>query len=262
MKLRPTRLLVVASAAVLLTAACGDDDASTTTTAAGEAALEGTITVFAAASLTDAFEEVATAFEAAHPGTSVAFNFAGSSSLREQILAGAPADVFASANTSNMDQVVEGDAAADPATFVENQLQIAVPAGNPAGIAGLSDFADGDLLLGLCAEEVPCGQFGREALANAGVTPAIDTNEPDVRSLLTKVEAGELDAGIVYVTDVRSAGDAVEGIDIPAEEIVIATYPIAALTDAANREVADAFVAFVLSGEGQEILASYGFGAP
>ena len=185
--------------------------------------------MFAAASLTDAFEEVGTAFEAANPGRTVEFNFAASSALREQILAGAPADVFASANTSNMDQVVEGGAAAEPETFVKNLLQIAVPAGNPAGVTGLADFANADLLIGLCAEEVPCGEFGREALANAGVTPSIDTNEPDVRSLLTKVEAGELDAGIVYVTDVLSAGDAVEGIDIPADDNVIATYPIAAL---------------------------------
>ena len=137
-----------------------------------------------------------------------------------------------------------------------------MPAGNEAGVTGLDDFANPDLLIGLCAEEVPCGEFGREALANAGVTPSIDTNEPDVRSLLTKVEAGDLDAGIVYVTDVLAAGDAVEGIDIPADENVIATYPIAALTDAANAEVADAFVEFVLSDEGQEILDSYGFDAP
>ena len=143
----------------------------------------------------------------------------------------------------------------DPEPFVTNQLQIAVPAGNQAGVTGLDDFANADLLIGLCAEEVPCGEFGREALANAGVTPSIDTNEPDVRSLLTKIEAGELDAGIVYVTDVLAAGDAVEGIEIPADDNVIATYPIAALTDAANPEVADAFVDFVLSDEGQEILA-------
>ena len=142
---------------------------------------------------------------------------------------------------------------------MENQLQIAVPPGNSAGVTGLADFANAALLIGLCAEEVPCGEFGREALANAGVTPSIDTNEPDVRSLLTKIEADELDAGIVYVTDVQSAGDAVEGIDIPAEDNVTATYPIAALTDAGNREVAAAFVAFVLSDEGQEILTSYGF---
>ena len=231
-------------------ASCGDD---------GDDGAEGTITVFAAASLTDTFAEVGEAFEEANPGVTVEFNFAGSSALREQILAGAPADVFASANTSNMDQVVEAGAAEDPAPFVENQLQIVVPAGNEAGVTGLADFANADLFIGLCAEEVPCGDFGREALANAGVTPSIDTNEPDVRSLLTKVEAGELDAGIVYRTDVLAAGDAVEGIDIPADQDVIAVYPIAALSASGNAGAAAAFVAFVLSDEGQAILASYGF---
>ncbi len=255
--------VAVASAPMLLLAACGDDDdAATTTTTATEAALEGTISVFAAASLTDAFGEIGDAFEAANPGVTVELNFAASSALREQILSGAPADVFASANTFNMDQVVDGGAADAPTAFVANQLQIAVPAGNPAGITGLADFGNGDLLVGLCAVEVPCGQFGRHALTNAGVTPAVDTNEPDVRSLLTKVEAGELDVGIVYVTDVQSAGDAVDGIDIPAKANVTASYPIASLTDAGNREVADAFVAFVLSEAGQAILVSYGFDAP
>ena len=137
-----------------------------------------------------------------------------------------------------------------------------MPAGNEAGVAGLDDFANADLLVGLCAEEVPCGEFGREALANAGVTPSIDTNEPDVRSLLTKVEAGDLDAGIVYVTDVMATGDTVEGVEIPADDNVVATYPIAALADAANPDTADAFVEFVLSDEGQEILQSYGFDSP
>ena len=257
MEIRRLRLLVSACVISLLVGACGD-----VTTTAAESASEGTLTVFAAASLTDAFGEVGRAFEGANPGVTVEFNFAASSSLREQILAGAPADVFASANQSNMDQVVEGGAASEPSDFVSNQLQIAVPAGNPAAITGLADFADGDLLIGLCAEEVPCGQFGREALVNAGVAPAIDTNEPDVRSLLTKVEAGELDAGIVFRTDVLSAGDAVEGIDIPPDQNVTATYPIAALADAGNGDVADAFVAFVRAGEGQEILESYGFDAP
>jgi molybdate transport system substrate-binding protein len=262
MELRSMRLLVAISAPLLLLAACGSDDDSssgTTTTTAAESLLEGGITVFAAASLTDAFDEVGAAFEAAHPGTTVELNYAASSALREQIIAGAPADVFASADTSNMDQVVEVGDASDPKTFVENQLQIAVPPGNSAGVTGLADFANAALLIGLCAEEVPCGEFGREALANAGVTPSIDSNEPDVRALLTKIEADELDAGIVYVTDVQSAGDAVEGIDIPVEDNVTATYPIAALTDAGNSEVAAAFVAFVLSDEGQEILTSYGF---
>jgi molybdate transport system substrate-binding protein len=271
MQRRSLRPLAFASALVLLLAACGDDDdeagddGSPTTDAsvvAEQSTLGGDITVFAAASLTDAFNEVGAAFEEANPGVSVEFSFGPSSGLREQIVAGAPADVFASANTSNMDQVVEQGAAEDAQAFVTNLLQIVVPADNAAGVTGLDDFANADLLIGLCAEDVPCGEFGREALANAGVTPSIDTDEPDVRALLTKVEAGELDAGIVYVTDVIAAGDAVEGIDIPSEDNVTATYPIAPLTAAGNAEVADAFVEFVLSDDGQAILADYGFGSP
>jgi molybdate transport system substrate-binding protein len=247
-------------AAGVLVGACGGGDTTGTTT--GDPGLRGSITVLAAASLTDAFQEVGAAFEAAHPGTTVTFSFAGSSALREQILSGAPADVFASADPSTMDEVVDGGAAADPATFARNRLQIAVPAGNEARVTGLADFADDDLLIGVCADRVPCGRLGRQALARAGVTPAIDTNEPDVRSLLTKVAAGDLDAGLVYVTDVRSAGDAVEGVDIPAEENVVATYPIAALTDSAHPDVAAAFVEFVRSAAGQDLLASFGFEAP
>lgn len=221
------------------------------------------VLVSAAASLTDAFAEVESAFETGNPGVDVVLNLGSSSSLREQILEGAPADVFASANTSNMDQVVAGgEAAGEPTTFALNLLQIAVPAGNPAGITGLADFANDELLIGLCAEEVPCGDFGRQALDNAGVIGAIDTNEPDVRALLTKVEAGELDAGITYMTDVLSAGGAVEGIDIPDDVNVVAAYPIVTLANAPNPEAAAAFVAFVLSEPGQAILASYGFTSP
>ena len=143
--------------------------------------------------------------------------------------------------------------------FATNALQIAVPAGNEAGITGLADFADPDLLIGLCAAEAPCGQFGREALANAGVEASVDTNEADVRSLLTKIENGELDAGIVYRTDVQAAGDAVEGVDIPADQNVVAACPIASLDDAADRELAESFVEFVLSDAGQAILLSHGF---
>jgi molybdate transport system substrate-binding protein len=266
MKLHRATRLLLAGSLLLPLAACGDDDddagGSETTSASEPAAdaVSGSITVFAAASLTDAFEEVGSAFEEANPDATVEFNFGASSALREQILAGAPSDVFASANPSNMDQVVDaGEVEGDDEVFVRNELEIAVPAGNPGPVDGLDDFATPDLLIGLCAEEVPCGEFGREALANAGVTPSVDTNEPDVRSLLTKVEAGDLDAGIVYVTDVLAAGDAVEGVEIPEEDNVIAEYPIAALSASASPEVAEAFVAFVLSDEGQEILESYGF---
>ena len=163
--------------------------------------VEGELLVSAAASLTDAFAEIESAFEEANPDVDVVLNLGSSSALREQILEGAPADVFASANTSNMDQVAEaGELSGEAEIFATNSLQIAVPTGNPGGVTGLEDFAREELLIGLCAEDVPCGDFGRQALAKAGVIPSIDTNEPDVRALLTKIEAGELDAGITYVT--------------------------------------------------------------
>ncbi len=250
-------LLVVSL--LLLSAACSGSDSET----GGSSGLKGEVLVSAAASLTDAFAEVASAFEEANPEVDVVLNLAGSSALREQILEGAPVDVFASASTSNMDMVVDAsEVAGGPQVFARNALQIAVPAGNPAGVTGLEDFARDELLIGLCAEAVPCGDFARQALDNAGVTPAIDTNEPDVRALLTKVGAGELDAGITYVTDVISTGGAVDGVDIPPEVNVVATYPIAMLTAAPNPDAAAAFVDFVLSDVGQAILARYGFAAP
>jgi molybdate transport system substrate-binding protein len=254
------RLSVASVTLILLAgvAACGDDDSGGV-----DGQIGGTVLVFAAASLTDAFAEIATAFEAEYPGVDVQLNLAGSSSLREQILEGAPADVFASANRSNMDQLIEaGEVDGDARVFAENLLQIAVPAQNAAGVAGLEDFARQDLLIGLCAEGVPCGDFAREALANAGVEASIDTNEPDVRALLTKIGADELDAGIVYVTDIIAAGDLVEGIDIAEDVNVVASYPIAPLAEAPNAAAASAFVDFVLSEQGQSILVSYGFAAP
>ena len=232
-------------------AGCGDDDE------------HGTITVLAAASLTDAFPELGSVFEDRHPGTKVELSFGPSSGLASQITEGADADVFASANQTQMDVVVDaGDADGGSQPFAENRLEIAVPPGNPGDVSGLDDFASDELLIGLCAEEVPCGQFGREALSSAGVTPSIDTNETDVRALLTKIEAGELDAGIVYETDVLAAGDGVEGIEIPDDENAVATYPIVALSASSEPEVAAAFVDFVLSSDGLDILRRDGFRAP
>ena len=237
--------ILAMSALAAATAACvGDADAS--------------VTVFAAASLTDAFDEISVAFEAEHPGVVVERNHAGSSSLREQILQGAPADVFASASRSTMDDLVAAGAVGSPEDFGANRMEIAVPAGNPAGVRGLGDFARADLLLGLCAVEVPCGEFGRRVLSLASVDAAPDTEEPDVRALLTKVEAGELDAGLVYTTDVLAAGDGVEGIEIPAPQNVTAAYPIALVGDADAE--ASAFVDFVLGRRGQAILRDHGFG--
>ena len=264
--MRSRSISAVVAVGLALVAGCGGDDGGTadegTSPSSAVGGAEGEIVVFAASSLTDAFEEVAAAFEDANPGTSVELNFAASSSLREQILEGAPADVFASANASNVEQVIEAGEASESQVFVRNELQIAVPAGNEAGVTGLADFARDELLVGLCAEEVPCGQFGREALANAGITPAIDTNEPDVRSLLAKVETGELDLGLVYRTDVLAAGDAVEGIDIPAEDNVVAAYPITVLRRSREGDVAEAFLSFLRSDEGQAIMASHGFERP
>jgi molybdate transport system substrate-binding protein len=253
---RLTRLVLICVLAVL-SAACGGTDI------AGGSSLRGEVVVSAAASLTAAFTEIEAAFESANPGVDVTLNLAGSSTLREQILEGAPADVFASANISNMDQVqTAGEVAGESEVFAKNLLQIAVPSGNPASVTGLEDFARPELLIGLCAEEVPCGDFARDSLAKAGVTPVIDTNEPDVRALLNKVEAGELDAGITYVTDVASTEGAVDGVDIPVSQNVIAEYPIAVLAHAPNPDAATAFVAFVLSDEGQTILTEYGFASP
>lgn len=216
-----------------------------------------------AASLSDAFAELEAAFEENHPDTDVILNLAGSSALREQILAGAPVDVFASANLGNMDMVVEsGVVRGDSEVFALNRLAIAVPTDNPAGITGLDDFADSDLLIGLCAPAVPCGDFARQALASAGVEPVPDTNESDVRALLVKVEAGELDAGIVYSTDVAARRGSVDGIEIPDQFNVTAEYPIAVLAGGANTEDAALFVEFVLSGAGRSILADHGFGSP
>lgn len=259
-------MVVLVSVLVPLSVACGESATNTTSgtdRSTVSSTLGGEVLVSAAASLRDAFGEIGAAFEEANTGVEVVLNLAGSSSLREQILQGAPADVFASANTSNMEQVVEAGEVSGPSrVLASNMLQIAVPSGNPGGVTGLGDFARSDLLIGLCAEGVPCGVFAREALAKAGVTPAIDTSEPDVRALLTKIELGELDAGITYVTDVISTGGSVDGIEIAESQNVTAVYPIAVLAGAANPNAAQAFVTFVLSDEGQTILGDYGFDSP
>lgn len=233
--------------------ACGGND---------DPAVGSTITVFAAASLTDAFTQLAVDFETDHTESTVELNFGASSALREQIRSGAPADVFASANLATMEQLAEAGALAGaPRVFATNALEIAVPVGNPAGLTGLADFGRDELVLGLCAEQVPCGQLAREMLAAAGVTPAPDTDEPDVRALLTKVAAGELDAGIVYRTDVL-ADDGVEGIVVPEDQNVVADHPIAVLADAGEPAAATAFVEFVVGPDGQQLLATYGFEGP
>lgn len=219
--------------------------------------------VSAAASLTDVFGELEAAFEEANPGVDVILNLGGSSTLREQILAGAPADVFASANKSIMDEVVLAEeTASEPEVFATNELQIALPAGNPGGVTGLEDFSDPELLIGLCAEGVPCGDFARMSLARAGIEAEPDTQEPNVRALLLKIAAGELDAGITYVTDVVASDDSVVGLRIPDEWNVRVDYPIAVLARARAPEAAADFVRLVSSETGRDILQTHGFGVP
>jgi len=216
--------------------------------------------VFGAASFASALTEMETAFEQRSPNIDVQLVLAGSSALRLQILEGAPADVYVSADETNMNELIAGGAATTSATVARNTMQLAVPTGNPAGVDGLGDLSDDDLLVGLCAETVPCGRFARQVLANAGVTASVDTNEADVRSLLTKIGAGELDAGIVYASDVAITDD-VDGLDIAADVNVVTAAPVAVLTESSAPIAAAAFVDFMLSPDGQSILAHNGFAA-
>lgn len=222
--------------------------------------LDGEVSVYAAASLAGAFDEIATAFTAEHPDVTVVPVYDGSSTLVTQILEGAPADVFASADEANMDKA--GDAAVDPELFASNTLVIAVPAGNPKGIADLADLADlADVTTVLCAAEVPCGAASAKLLDAAGVSIEAASLEQNVTAVLTKVETDEADAGLVYATDVIGRDD-VEGVVPENADDVVNHYPIAALADAPNPDAAQAFVAFVLSDAGQAILAEFGFGKP
>ena len=256
--------MAVLSVTALGVAGCGgSDEAATATATSGGGDLTGTLTVFAAASLTDVFTDLGGQLEEDAPGLTVQFNFAGSSALATQLVQGAPADVFASANGTQMDVVIDaGLADGDPTVFTANVPQVAVPAGNPAGITGLADFGREELTLAVCAPEVPCGAAAEAVLAAAGVTPRPDTQEEDVRAALTKVELGEVDAALVYATDVTAAGDAVEGLSVPEAEDAVNDYPLCALAAAPNPQAAQAFVDLVLSDGGQQALEAAGFRSP
>ncbi|EIF00633.1 molybdate ABC transporter substrate-binding protein [Saccharomonospora glauca] len=243
---------VAVMAAVLLT---------TSATACGGGG-ERVLTVFAAASLTDVFTELEHRFERTHDGVDVRLNFAGSSRLAQQIAEGAPADVFASADTEPMARLAEDGLLEGPAVpFATNTLTIAVPPGNPANVTGLADLVAPDLTVVVCAPSVPCGAAAKQVQRLAGVTLRPASEEADVRSVLTKVEVGEADAGLVYVTD-TAASERVEAVEFPEAAEVVNTYPVAVLADAGEPSLARRFVDLVLSEEGGRSLREAGFGLP
>lgn len=258
-----TRSLVGVVAIGLLLAGCSAPGAAAPTPGASPDSLTGTVTVFAAASLTETFGALAAGFEAEHPGVRVTLNFGGSSALATQIVQGAPADVFAAASGTTMKTVTDAKlVAGSPTTFVTNTLEIAVPADNPGKVTALKDFENPALTIALCAVEVPCGSAAKTVLATAGVVASVDTYEQDVKSVLTKIELGEVDAGLVYKTDVLSAGAKVRGIDFPEASAAVGSYPIALLTTAPNTAAARAFIDYVLSPAGKKVFSDAGFGTP
>ncbi|WP_194244182.1 molybdate ABC transporter substrate-binding protein [Nonomuraea phyllanthi] len=256
--------LALPVALALALSGCGSGAPAASTSAGSAAAGEGAkeVTVFAAASLTGTFTELGKAFEAAHPGTAVKLNFGSSATLAQQIVQGAPADVFASASPATMKTVTDASLASSPTTFVRNKLRIAVPADNPAGVDELKDLADPAVKVALCAEQVPCGAAARKALdaARLKVTPV--TLEQDVKATLTKVELGEVDAALVYATDVIAAAGKVKGVAFPEADQAINDYPIATLAEAPAGPLAQRFVDLVLSQQGRDVLAKAGFEAP
>jgi molybdate transport system substrate-binding protein len=221
------------------------------------------LTVFAAASLSETFTALGKQFETDNPGVTVKFNFAGSSDLAQQIVNGAPADVFAAASDATMKTVTEGGAAAgEPVVFAKNVLQIATPPGNPKGIATFADLAKPDLKVVVCAPQVPCGAAAAKIEQATGVTLTPVSEEPDVKSTLGKVTSGDADAGLVYVTDVAAAGSTVQGVSFPEAEQASTNYPIVVTADAPQPELAAKFQQLVTGEIGKKTLAAAGFGAP
>jgi len=220
-------------------------------------AVKGSITVYAASSLTEAFTTLQKRFQAAHPGTSITFDFGASSDLATQINNGAHVDVFAAASTTTMAEVTS---AQHPATFATNTLEIATPPGNPAHISSLADLAKPGVKVAVCDPAVPCGAVAQTVLQNAKLTVKPAADESDVKSVVAAIQSNEVDAGLIYVSDVREAGSAVHGVPIPAALNSTTTYQIATLKDAPNAATAKAFVALVRSSTGRQVLNADGFG--
>ncbi|MFF2963953.1 molybdate ABC transporter substrate-binding protein [Streptomyces sp. NPDC057963] len=270
---RTRRTLQVAgagTAALLALSACSSSDSdspaksdASSSSSSSSPKLSGTVTVFAAASLKESFTTLGKEFEKQHPGTKVTFSFGGSDSLAASITGGAPADVFAAASPKTMKIVTDaGDASGTPATFVRNQLEIATLPGNPDKISSLKDLTGSRLKVVLCAKEVPCGAAAQKALDASSLKLTPVSYEQDVKSALTKVELKEADAAVVYKTDVRAAGDKVEGVEFPESADAVNDYPITLLKDAPNADASKAFIALVQSAEGQKVLTGAGFLKP
>ena len=246
---------------LLAVVACGSTQPSAPAAGSASEPPSASITVFAAASLTEAFTQIGTEFRA-RSGVTVIFNFGSSATLASQITSGAPGDVFAAASPATMKTVTDAQAAGTPVTFASNSLQIAVPAGNPGRITGLADFADESKTLAICAPQVPCGEAAAKVFQAAGITAKPDTLEADVKATLAKVAADEVDAALVYRTDVIAQPTKVEGIDFPEAAQAINHYPIAVLTHSKSPEVAQAFVDYVTSPDGRAVLDQAGFAKP
>ena len=270
--MRRFALTAVALAAVAV-AGCSSSSSSSTASGSGSssspsastsssAAQTGAITVLAASSLKGTFTQLGKQFEAAHPGDTVKFSFGASSALATQINSGAPADVFASASTKNMDQVVTPGNASNPQNFAKNIMEIAVPPSDPAKVTSVNDLAKSSVKTALCQPQVPCGVVAAEVFKNAGIKVKPVTLQPDVKSVLTQVELGSVDAGMVYVTDVQAAGSKVKGVTVSASDNASTLYPIAALTHSKEQAIAAAFVAYVLSPPGEQVLKAAGFEQP
>ncbi|WP_030321918.1 molybdate ABC transporter substrate-binding protein [Streptomyces sp. NRRL B-3229] len=265
---RPVQAAALGTAALLALSACSSSDdlgsAKSGSAQSGSGTkVSGDITVFAAASLKESFTTLGKDFEMAHPGTKVTFSFGGSDSLAASITGGAPADVFASASPKTMKAVTDAkDNAGAPATFVRNQLEIATLPGNPAKVASLKDLTDKSLKVVLCDRTVPCGAAAKKALTASRLKLTPVSYEEDVKSALNKVVLKEADAAVVYRTDVRAAGDKVEGVEFPESADAINAYPITLLKESKNTETAKAFIALVRSAEGQKVLTAAGFLQP
>jgi molybdate transport system substrate-binding protein len=239
---------------VLPLAGCGGGDAGS-----ADEADAGTLTVLAAASLTDVFEQLATPFEEEH-GVDVTFSFGSSTDLAEQVADGAPGDVLATADSTSMGLAEDAGVTGDVETFATNVLTIVVPKGNPAGIGSLDDLTDTTWVR--CADEVPCGKVALAVLEATGITADPVSLEEDVRATLDKVISGEADAGLVYATDAVAAGDEVEAVEIPGAEQDLTSYFATTLEQSEHPDLAADWVAWVTSEEGRAILADAGFGSP